>query len=477
MNLADLTHIEAFVALTVTGLVLLLVESTRKNRAEISFYVSLAGVLVSALFAFKELSMSGYAFDNMIRVGGYSSYCTLLFLAALFITILFSRDYLIRFQNHRGEYYALLVFAVLGMILMASAVDLILVFLGIELMSICLYVLVGFFRKNERSNESSVKYFLLGAFATGFLLYGIALIYGATGTTNILVIHGQAATISQGGLFLIGVGMLLIALAFKVSAVPFHMWAPDVYEGAPTTVTGFMSTGAKAAAFSAFVSIFIGSFHFQGTTVNEAIAFIAAASMIVGNISAVVQNNLKRMLAYSSVAHAGYMLSGIAAGNQEGQTGILFYIVAYTFMNLGAFGILSFMEREEGNGPTFEDFAGLGSKRPFIAALMALFMLSLAGIPPFAGFFGKYYVFLSAVKANMTWLAVVGVLTSAISAYYYLRLLVVMYFRDGQDSSGQADLSAAPSLQLVLAICLCAIMVIQLGLYPSVIVEIAQRFK
>jgi NADH-quinone oxidoreductase subunit N len=477
MNLIDLTHIEAFVALTVTGLVLLIVESTRKSRAEISFYVSLAGVLASAMFALKELSMGGSAFGNMIRVGGYSSYCTLLFLSALFITILLSREYLIRFQSHRGEFYALLVFAVLGMILMASALDLIVIFLGIELMSICLYVLVGFFRKNERSNESSVKYFLLGAFATGFLLYGIALIYGATGTTNIQTIRDQFASFAQNSLFLIGAGMLIVALAFKVAAAPFHMWAPDVYEGAPTIVTGFMSTGAKAAAFSAFVSVFVGSFHFQGTHVNETIAFIAAASMIVGNISAVVQNNLKRMLAYSGVAHAGYMLSGIAAGNQEGQTGILFYIVAYTFMNLGAFGILSFMEREEGRGLTFDEYAGLGSRKPFIAALMALFMFSLAGIPPFAGFFGKYYVFLSAVKANMTWLAVVGVLTSAISAYYYLRLVVVMYFRESQDSGVQADLSATPSLQLLLAVCLCAIMVIQLGLFPSIIVELAQRFQ
>ncbi len=471
MYLHDLSHTAAFLTLTVTGLVLLIVNSVRLNRANISFYVSIVGVVISAGFALKELSLDGSAYGGMMRVGGYSSYFTVLFLVAAFLTILLSRDYLTKLHWHRGEYYVLIVLSTLGMILMASALDLIVIFLGIELMSICLYVLVGFFRTRERSNESSVKYFLLGAFATGFLLYGIALIYGATGTTNIPSLREQFVVVSHHGLFRIGVAMLIVAFAFKVAAVPFHMWAPDVYEGAPTIVTGFMSTGAKAAAFSAFVAVFIGTFDFHGSAVSEAIGLIAAASMIVGNVTAVVQNNLKRMLAYSSIAHAGYMLSGIAAGNSEGQTGILFYVVAYTFMNLGAFGILSTMEKEDDRGLTFDDYAGLSSKRPVTAALMSLFMFSLAGIPPFAGFFGKYYVFLSAVKANMTWLAVIGVLTSVISVYYYLRLVVVMYFRDGQ-----ADVPSKPSAYAVVATGLAALFVILLGLYPSLIVEIAQRF-
>ncbi|MCI0706337.1 MAG: NADH-quinone oxidoreductase subunit N, partial [Ignavibacteriae bacterium] len=332
--------------------------------------------------------------------------------------------------------------------------------------------LAGFFRKKHVSNEASVKYFLLGAFATGFLLYGIALIYGSTGTTDILAIKQSFTSFSGNGMFLIGVGMLIVAFSFKISAAPFHMWAPDVYEGAPTVVTGFMSTGAKAAAFAAFVSVFIGSFEYLGSTVNEALAILAAASMVIGNVTAVVQTNLKRMLAYSSIAHAGYMLSGIAAGNPEGQTGILFYVVAYTFMNLGAFAILSIMEKEEDKGLTFDDYAGLSSKRPALAALMSLFMFSLAGIPPFAGFFGKYYVFLSAVKADMTWLAVVGVLTSIISVYYYLRLVVVMYFREGE-----ADVLVKPTRHAMLAIVIAALLVIQLGIYPSFIVELAQQFQ
>lgn len=472
MSPTDLYHTASLLALTITSLVVLIVESTRTTRASLSLYLSLLGLVVSAGFALNELPMTGSAYGGMVRVGGYSSYFTLLFIAATFMTFLLAREYLLKLQHHRGEFYVLILFATIGMILMASALDLIIVFLGIELMSISLYVLAGFFRKQEQSNEAGLKYFLLGSFATGFLLYGITLLYGASGTTNIVALREQFTALAPNALFLIGVAMLLVGFAFKVAAVPFHMWAPDVYEGAPTIVTGFMSTGAKAAAFSAFVSVFIGSFDFNGSAVGEVIALIAAASMIVGNVLAVVQKNLKRMLAYSSIAHAGYMLTGIAAGNPEGQTGILFYVVAYTFMNIGAFGILSVMERKEGIGLTFDDYAGLSSKRPFLAALMALFMFSLAGIPPFAGFFGKYYVFLSAVKADMTWLAVIGVLTSVISVYYYLRLVVVMYFRDGE-----ADVAAQPSFSTVFAVCLAAILVIQLGVYPSMIVEIAQRFQ
>lgn len=472
MSPTDLTHTASLILLTIVSLVVLVVESARTTRAGISFYLSLVGLMASAGFALSELPLHGSAFGGMVRVGGYASYFTLLFLTAAFMTILLSREYLIKQQQHRGEYYVLVLFTTIGMILMGSASDLIVVFLGIELMSICLYVLAGFFRRRGESNEAGLKYFLLGSFATGFLLYGIALIYGAAGTTDIEALREQFPSLAPNALFLIGVAMLLVGFAFKVAAVPFHMWAPDVYEGAPTVVAGFMSTGAKAAAFSAFVAVFIGSFDFNGSAVGEMVALIAAASMIIGNVIAITQNNLKRMLAYSSIAHAGYMLSGIAAGNPEGQTGILFYLVAYTFMNIGAFGILSMMEKEEGNGLTFDDYAGLSSRRPFLAALMALFMFSLAGIPPFAGFFGKYYVFLSAVKADMTWLAVVGVLTSVISVYYYLRLVVVMYFRDGE-----ADLSVQPSFQTIVAICLAAILVIQLGVYPSVIVDLAQRFQ
>jgi NADH-quinone oxidoreductase subunit N len=357
----------------------------------------------------------------------------------------------------------------LGMMLMASARDLVILFLGIELMSICLYVLAGFTRTRSGSTESALKYFLLGAFATGFLLYGIALVYGVSGTTNLPTIAMGISEFADNPVFIIGSSMLIIALCFKVAAVPFHMWAPDVYEGAPTTVTAFMATGAKAAAFGAFVAVFGESFGFSGSTINQVLAVIAAASMIIGNVTALAQNNIKRMLAYSSVAHAGYILAGVAAGNPEGKTGVLFYLAAYLVMNIGAFGIVSMVEGRDSQRLTFDSYAGFSKRRPYLAALMAVFMFSLAGLPPMAGFFGKYYVFLAAVKADMTWLAIVGVLTSLISAYYYLRLVVVMYFRDGE-----ADLEPAPTKAALAAVSIAGFFVLQLGLYPSFVVDIAQ---
>jgi NADH-quinone oxidoreductase subunit N len=338
-------------------------------------------------------------------------------------------------------------------------------------MSICLYVLVGFMRMKDRANESAIKYFLLGAFATGFLLYGIALIYGTSGTTNLVLISKSFPQLVQNPLFLIGCGMLIVAFSFKISAVPFHMWAPDVYEGAPTPITGFMSTGAKAAAFAAFIVVFIRVFDIAGTALSQVLALIAAASMIVGNVTAIAQNNVKRMLAYSSIAHAGYMLSGIAAGNREGEIGILFYLAAYTFMNIGAFAIVSWIEQHDDTKLTFDDYAGLSARRPALAALMAIFMFSLSGIPPFAGFFGKYYVFLAAVKGGMTWLAIVGVLTSLVSVYYYLRLVVLMYFREGD-----ADIDKGVPRSAVIAVGVAAFVVLLLGLYPSLILGLTKGF-
>jgi NADH-quinone oxidoreductase subunit N len=365
----------------------------------------------------------------------------------------------------------MLLFTTVGMMLIASANDLIILFLGIELMSVCLYVLAGFIRTKERANEAALKYFLLGAFSTGFLLYGIALIYGAVGTTNLLLIQNLFAVVSNNPLFVVGAGLLIIGLAFKVGAVPFHMWVPDVYEGAPTTVTAFMSTGVKAAAFAAFITVFIRTFDFLGGRVNEIIALLAAASMILGNITAIVQTNIKRMLAYSSIAHAGYMLSGIAAGTIDGQVGVMFYLAAYSMMNLGAFAIISFVERENDKNLLLDDYHGLSRQQPFLAFLMAVFMFALAGVPPFAGFFGKYYVFLAVIKSHMTWLAIIGVLASLVSAYYYLHVVVLMYFREGH-----ADVASKPSRAALTVVVVCAAAVLILGIFPSFVIQIAQRF-
>ncbi len=471
MSYDDFYNSSALIALVGFALLTLIVEGAGKDKPVSSYWMSLLGVTVSLVLSFFHLGAGVPVFGGMLFQGGFAGYCNLIFLSSALLSIVLSRGYLERMEYHRGELYVLIMFATSGMMLMAGALNLITIFLGIELMSVPLYVLAGFMRKKEKANESALKYFLLGAFATGFLLYGIALIYGAAGTTDLLQIKTAIPQISHNPLFVIGAGMLIVAFSFKVAAVPFHMWAPDVYEGAPTPVTCFMSTGAKAAAFATFVLVFIRIFEISGTSISQVIAIIAAASMIVGNISAVAQNSVKRMLAYSSIAHAGYMLSGIAAANNEGQTGILFYLMAYAFMNIGAFGIVSWIEQPDDAKLTFDDYAGLSARQPVIAALMSVFMFSLTGIPPFAGFFGKYYVFLAAVEANMTWLAIVGVLTSLISAYYYLRLVVLMYFREGE-----ADLDRPVPLAALIAVAVAALMVLALGVYPSLIVEITRGF-
>jgi NADH-quinone oxidoreductase subunit N len=457
--------------LIATVLLQIVVEATYKGKGSAVYVLTLAGIVISGVFAALNLQTEGESFGGMVRYGGYANYFGLLFLVSAFITTIISRDYFTKLNYCRGEFCILLIFATIGMMLIASANDLIVLFLGIELMSVCLYVLAGFIRIKDRPNEAALKYFLLGAFSTGFLLYGITLIYGATGTTNLTVIKNIFSTVSSNVIFLAGSGLLIVGFAFKTAAVPFHMWAPDVYEGAPTPATAFMSTGAKAAAFAAFVTMFIRVFDFMGAGINQAIAFIAAASMILGNVAAISQSNIKRMLAYSSIAHAGYMLSGIAAGTIDGQIGIMFYLAAYTLMNLGTFAIVSVMEREGDKNLSVNDYTGLSKRQPLLALLMAVFMFALAGVPPFAGFFGKYYVFLAAVKANMVWLAIIGVLTSVVSAYYYLRIVVMMYFREGE-----ADVLVKSSTATTIVIVLSAVFVLLLGLFPSALVQIAQQF-
>ena len=456
---------------TVTALVAMIVEATHRTKPAITSYVSLAGLAIAAIFAVSNLTIEGESFGGMVRHGGYANYFGTLFCVVACMTVLLSRNYFELQKYHRGEFYILLLFTTVGMMLIASANDLIILFLGIELMSVCLYVLAGFVRTKDRANEAALKYFLLGAFSTGFLLYGIALIYGVVGTTNLMMIQNVFAVVSTNTLFVIGAGLLIIGLAFKAAAVPFHMWAPDVYEGAPTTVTAFMSTGVKAAAFAAFITVFIRTFDFLGGRVNELIALLAAASMILGNIVAITQTNIKRMLAYSSIAHAGYMLSGIASGTLDGQVGVMFYLVAYSFMNFGAFAIVSFVEREDDKNLTLDDYVGLSRQQPLLAFLMSVFMFALAGVPPFAGFFGKYYVFFAAIKSHMTWLAIIGVLASLVSAYYYLRVVVLMYFRDGH-----ADIASIPSRAALAVVVLCAVAVLVFGLFPSFIIQVAQRF-
>jgi NADH-quinone oxidoreductase subunit N len=462
----DILNTLPFTILMGTALLVVLADSLLKRAERISFWLCAAGLGSAGIVALFGTGSDASAYSGMLSTGGFADFLAALFALSGFLSLLLSRSFLVSRTDDSGEYYVLLLFAVGGMILIAAAADLIVLFLGIELMSLSFYVLAGFTRTSVISNEASLKYFLLGAFATGFLLYGIALVYGVTGSTSIMM----ASPAATNSLFLVGLTLLLIGLLFKIAAVPFHMWVPDVYEGSPTPVSGFMSTGGKAAAFSGILLVFSPSLLDSVSQVREALAVIAALSMIAGNIFALAQQNVKRMLAYSSIAHAGYILTGVVAANQQGMSGVLFYLLAYILMNAGAFGVVAFLEKE-GEKNEYDRYAGLGSTNPILAGLMALFMFSLTGIPPFAGFFAKYSVFAGAVGAGYTWLAIVGVLASLVSVYYYLRLVVVMYFRPSSQ-----PLAYSPSLLSYLALILSAVALIVFGVLPSSVLDVTTRF-
>lgn len=465
-SLSDLIGGLPIIILTTFTLTAMLVNALVKNSQRIVASVCVVGVAAAIGAALYIFPLNQTAFSDMLLAGGYASFYSVLFLVITLFSLAMAVPYLEKERYHYGEYYVLVTLSAIGMMMMGSAGDLITIFIGIEIMSVAFYVLAGYFRSKLSSNESALKYFLLGAFATGFLLYGIALIYGTNGTTNLIRIAAQYPQAFADPLHLIGWGLILIGFAFKVAAVPFHMWVPDVYEGAPTSVTAFMSTGGKAAAFSAFILAFSIPMSMHDEKLIAVISVLAAGSMIIGNWFGLSQTNLKRMLAYSSIAHAGYMLIGIASGTQLGQQGISFYLVAYALTNLGAFGVVAILEKENGGHLSYQDYAGLSKRKPALAALMAMFMFSLTGIPPFAGFVGKYYLFASAVESGLTWLAVLGVLTSLFSAYYYLRIVIFMYFRDGDDET--------PVLSKVslAAVVLSAIGVVVFGIVPSLILDV-----
>ena len=457
--------------LIITTIVVLVAEATREKSDAFTPWFSIAGLIAASAAAFSSIDLPGTAYAGMVNTGGYADYFAIVFCVAGILTIMLSPKYIRQQGIELGEYYALLLSSIVGMILMASAADLIVFFLGLEIMSVSFYILAGFNRSRSTSNEAALKYFLLGAFATGFLLYGIALVYGSTGSTNIMRVITVAPSALSSTMFSVGLGLLLIGLVFKVAAVPFHMWVPDVYEGSPTTVSGFMSTGGKAAAFSALLIIFAPSLISSVVNVQDVLAVVAALSMVVGNVLAISQTNLKRMLAYSSIAHAGYILTGVVAGNDSGAQGVLFYLLSYSMMNIGAFGVLSIREKSDGSNVSYEDYTGLSTRKPVLAGLMALFMFSLTGIPPFAGFFGKYYVFVGAIKAGFTWLAIIGVLMSVVSAYYYLRVVVLMYFRE-QDSVTEEHVPIMGNIALIIS----ALALLLLGIFPSSVLQYTQHF-
>jgi len=436
-----------------------------ESKGVLAFY-SLVGLALAA--AETGMLLSGRqesAFGDSIVLDNFALFFTMIFLLAAALTILSAIDYVRQTGIHEGEFYALVLFAATGMIIMAGANDLMVFFLGLETMSVAVYILTGMWRTSARSSEASMKYFVMGAFATGFLLYGIALIYGATGSTNLNLIAAYLLDQpSEWPLYLIGGGfLLLIGFAFKVGAVPFHFWVPDVYEGAPTPVTGFMSVAVKAAAFAAWARILLYKFSPLESDWTFPLWMIAVATMTLGNLLAMTQSSVKRMLAYSSIAHAGYLLIPIVVGVEWGGLPLLFYLLTYAVMTLGAFAVLTSLA--EGGEPreNYQDFAGLGFKRPFLALAMALFMLSLAGFPPLAGFTGKFYLFRSAVLAGHLNLAIIGVLNSLLSVVYYLRVIVAMYMEEG----GVEGRSFRQLPYVYLAVAVAVIGTVYLGVLPG----------
>jgi NADH-quinone oxidoreductase subunit N len=434
---ADLTTALPLIFLTAWACMLLLVAAF-SQRQGLMAVLTLAGLLVTAALQLGQFGREADAFGGMFVADGFSAFINLVLLLGGVLTIAVSFDYLKRMGLGRGEYYVLMLFSISGMMLMASAADLIVVFLALELLSIPLYVLAAFARPEARSEEAGLKYFLLGAFASGFLLYGIALVYGATGTTALSGVVAAATAGVQFPVYLaLGAGLILVGLGFKVAAVPFHMWTPDVYHGAPTSVTAFMAVGAKAGGFAALLRVFVVAFPSIAEQITPVLTVICAATLIIGNLLAISQSNIKRMLAYSSISHAGFILMALVVyGNDAARFDVvasaLFYLLTFAFASFGSWAVVMMIEQEEGRGLEFKDYAGLAKRSPWLAAAMAVFMLSFTGVPPTLGFAGKFFLFRAVLEGGYVGLAIVGMLASLISAYYYLRLIVGMYMQSGE---------------------------------------------
>ena len=443
------------------------------NRGTAAAWVTLIGTGVSLGVAAQGWGSPAYGFNGMLVLDKYATFFNVIFLLGTGLTVFVSMGYLKREEAGRSEYYFLILCATLGMMLMAAAADLVTLFLGVELLSLALYILVGFFRGRQGSNESSLKYLLLGAFATGFLLYGIALVYGATGSTNLSRIGSALAQhrVENAPMLLAGVGLLLVGLGFKLAAVPFHMWAPDVYEGAPTAITAFMSAGPKAAGFAALLRVLVSAFGPIRPEWSAALWVLAVLTMTVGNLAALAQHSIKRMLAYSSIAHAGYVLVALTVANDQGIAGVPFYMLSYTFMNIGAFAVVILVSRRGDEGLDLRDYTGLARRNPALALAMTVFMLSLAGFPPTAGFLGKFYIFGAAIKAGYVYLAIIGVLNSLVSVYFYLGVVVNMYMKPSDE--GAAAVVVTPEAAFATGV--AAIATLLIGVFPSWWLDLARE--
>jgi NADH-quinone oxidoreductase subunit N len=488
MTLAQLVPLAPIGVLLATGLLLLLFEvfsvATERAWAALLAVLGLSVALVLSLKMTAEPPVSLFGSPGRaapLTADAFSHLASVVMIAGAIIASLLSPGYVKNANCNHAEYYALMLFAVIGMILMAMAGDLFTLFLGLETMSIAVYILTGIRKNDLRASEAALKYFLMGAFATGFLLFGIALIYGAVGSTA-LVDFSRAIKADLGSepIMALGLALLLIGIAFKIAAVPFHLWAPDVYEGAPTPVTGFMAVGVKAAAFVSLLRVVLtglGSDAPDNPVLVPLLTGLAYATILVGNVLAIVQRNIKRMLAYSSISHAGYALIGVVAaakGEASAGAAVLFYLMAYTFMTLGAFGVLTYLERKDGGAEAerFGAFAGVGLRHPALGLAMSLFMIALAGMPPTGGFFGKLYIFGAALRAGETGLVLAGVIGSVISVYYYLRVIVAFYMRDVPDPGPLPTVTASRPLFLGLALSVAA--VLYLGVLPGRWIELGK---
>ncbi|MEO8680133.1 MAG: NADH-quinone oxidoreductase subunit N [Vicinamibacterales bacterium] len=472
------------ICVAVAGLVVLLAEAFRGKDEQIPLaplaIIGLLGAAITSapwqalgLFNSTPLLWGRNATSfGVVTADNFALFVVFVLSIVGILTVMFSTETVARDRLPAGEYYATILFAIVGMMLMAQATDLLLIFLALETMSIAVYVLTGIRRDQQQSTEAAFKYFLLGAFASSFFLYGIAFLYGVTGSTSLDRIGSVIAAQSMSGnpMILLGVGLLIVGFGFKIAAVPFHMWSPDAYEGAPTVVTGFMSTGVKAAAVAAFVRVFLSALEPMITSWAPVLWLIAAATMILGTVVGVAQTNIKRMLAYSSIAHGGYILAGLVAGNDVGKAAILFYLAAYALTNLGAFGIIALLGTRQRANDDLRDYAGLWHTHPGLATMMTFFLLSLGGFPPTAGFIAKWYVFSATIGAGYYGLAIIGVLSSVVSVYFYLRIVVMMFMTERDARPVPPQVGAIAFAGLVLSL----IGVLYLGILPSTVIDLAQ---
>ena len=467
----DLANSVPFLIVASSALLIMILEivfpkSQKKLSETVIFYFSLVALIIAFYFNFQDLGKNNLIFSNYLRINQMTVMLNLTLIMGIFITVLSSKDYLEAEGINYGEYYSLLFFALLGMMILVSAYDLITIFIGLELMSICFYILTGFMRRKLESNESALKYFLLGAFVTGFLLLGIAFIYGTAQSTNLML----AASFKAGTdiYFMIGLTLVFLAFVFKTGSFPLQMWIPDVYQGSPTIIAGMMSAVGKTAAFGALLTFFSA---YEVKNIPVLVTVIAILTMLYGNVLALKQSNVKRLLAYSSIAHAGYIMMGFIMINNKSEQAVIFYLISYILMQLGAFVIAGEVEEKTLRtedvrlANDLETYKGLGKTNPGLAALFTIFLFSLAGIPPFAGFWGKYYIFLSAIENNFIWVAIIGILLSLIGVYYYIKIVLYMWFYEpvyGESKRARKDFAFTAAV-------LATIGIFAFGFYPDLV--------